>query len=161
MDTEQTYLSFDRMLGVLRRRAPWILLCLVIVAGAAYGYSKHKTKKYTATASLVFNNSQSNQQAAGLQALSSGGNQQALQSTNLKLVQLGDMASRTAARLGRGLNDEEVRADLSVSAQGESNIVNVSATATSPHLQPPLQIPTPTFSSKSSRTLTIPTTRRP
>ena len=61
-------------------------------------------------------------------------NQQAQQNTNLKLVQLGDMAAKTAALLGPGLTKEKVSADLSVSAQGESNIVNVAATATSPAL---------------------------
>jgi receptor protein-tyrosine kinase len=133
MDTEQTNLSLEQVLGVLRRRAPWILLCFVLVAAAAYGFSKHQTKKYTATASLVFSNNQLGQQVAGLSVASSN-NQQALQNTNLKLVQLGDMAAKTAGLLGQGLTKDKVNADLSVSAQGESNIVNVAATATSPAL---------------------------
>jgi len=133
MDSERSGLSIEQVLGILRRRVGWILLCLVLAAVAAYGFSKHQTKKYTATASLVFNNSQSNQEAAGLQAVASN-NQQALQSTNLKLVQLGNMAAKTAARLGEGLTEGKVRAGLSVSAQGESNVVDVSATASSPVL---------------------------
>jgi receptor protein-tyrosine kinase len=44
------------------------------------------------------------------------------------------MASKTAGLLGQGLTREKVSADLSISAQGESNIVNVAATATSPAL---------------------------
>jgi capsular exopolysaccharide synthesis family protein len=134
MDTEQTNLSLEQVLGVLRRRAPWILLCFVLAAAAAYGFSKQQTKKYTATASLVFNNNQQAQQVAGLQPLSAGGSQQALQNTNLKLVQLGDMAAKAASRLGQGLTKEKVKEDLSVSAQGESNIVDVAATAASPAL---------------------------
>jgi succinoglycan biosynthesis transport protein ExoP len=133
MDTEQANLSIEQFLGVLRRRAGWILVCFVLVAAAAYGFSKHQTKKYTATASLVFNNNQISQQVAGLQAVSSN-NQQAQQNTNLKLVQLGDMATKTAALLGQELTKEKVNAALSVSAQGESNIVDVAATATSPTL---------------------------
>jgi succinoglycan biosynthesis transport protein ExoP len=133
MDSEQANLSIEQVLGVLRRRAPWILLCFVLVAVAAFGFSKHETKKYTATTSLVFNNNQLNQQAAGLQPVSSS-NQQAQQNTNLKLVQLGDMAEKTASHLGQGLTKEKVREDLSVSAQGESNIVEVAATAASPTL---------------------------
>jgi len=133
MDTEQTNLSIEQVLGVLRRRAPWILLCVVLVAGAAYGFSKHQTKKYTATASLVFSNNQLSQQVAGL-AVANSNNQLAEQNTNLKLVQLGDMASKTARRLGQGLTKEKVNEALSVSAQGESNIVDVAATATSPTL---------------------------
>src|SRR5580692_2837883 len=99
MDSEQANLSIEQVLGVLRRRAGWIGLCFVLAAAAAYGFSKHQTKKYTATASLVFNNNQLGQQVAGLPVASSN-SQVAQQTTNLKLVQLGDMAERTASRLG-------------------------------------------------------------
>lgn len=133
MEAEQTNRSVEQVLGVLRRRGLWIVLCLVLVAGAAFAFSARQPKKYTATASLVFNNNQQAQQVAGLQAVAVN-NQQAQQSTNLKLVQLGDMAQKTAARLGDGLTKEEVEEDLGVSAQGESSIVDVSATATSPTL---------------------------
>src|SRR5580698_7811955 len=130
MDTEQTNLSLEQVLGVLRRRGGWILLCFVLGAVVAYVFSKHQTKKYNATASLVFDNNQLGQQVAGLPAVASS-NQVAQQNTNLKLVQLGDMAEKTASTLGQGLTKGKVSSDLSVSAQGESNIVDVSATATS------------------------------
>jgi capsular exopolysaccharide synthesis family protein len=133
METEQTNVGLEQILGVLRRRAALIVLCVVLVAGSAYAFSKHQTKQYTATASLVFSNNQLGQQVAGLPAIASS-NQQAQQNTNLKLVQLGDMAEKTAILLGQGLTKEKVNEDLSVSAQGESNIVGVSATATSPTL---------------------------
>ncbi|HWY17139.1 MAG TPA: polysaccharide biosynthesis tyrosine autokinase [Solirubrobacteraceae bacterium] len=132
-DSERANLTIEQVLGVIRRRAPWIPLCFVLVAGAAYGFSKAQTKRYTATATLVFNNSQLDQQAAGLQPVGAS-NQQAQQSTNVKLVQLGDMAEKTAGLLGPGLTKEKVSASLSVSAQGESNIVGVSATVSSPKL---------------------------
>ena len=125
--------TLEQTLGVFRRRAPWILLCLVLVTSATYAFSKHQTKKYTATASLVFNNNQQAQQVAGL-AVANSTNQQALQNTNLKLVQLGDMAAKTAALLGQGLTKENVSANLSISAQVESNIVSVAATSSSPVL---------------------------
>jgi capsular exopolysaccharide synthesis family protein len=133
MEAEHTSLSVEQVLGVARRRGLWVLLCFVLVAGAAYGFSKRQAKQYTATASLVFNNNQQAQQVAGLQAVAVN-NQQAQQQTNLKLVQRGDMAEKTAGKLGRGLTGEKVRADLSVSAEGESNIVDVAATASSPAL---------------------------
>jgi succinoglycan biosynthesis transport protein ExoP len=133
MDDEQTNLGFEQVLGVLRRRAPWVVLCFVLVTAAAYGLSKHETKKYTATASLVFSNNQLSQQVAGLQAVGSS-SQLAQQNTNLKLVQLGDMAAKTAGLLGHGLTEGQISADLNVSAQGESNIVNVAATSSSPQL---------------------------
>ena len=66
MDFEQTSLSIEQVLGVIRRRVLWILLCFVLVTAAAYGYSKYQTKKYTATAAVAFNDNPLNQQIAGL-----------------------------------------------------------------------------------------------
>ena len=133
MDTEQTNLSLEQVVGVLRRRAPWILLCLVVVVGAAYGFSKSQTKQYTATASLVFNNNQLSQQVAGLPAVTSS-DPTAQEATNVELVQLGDMAAKTARLLGQDLTREKVLESISVSAQGATNIVEVSAVSTSPVL---------------------------
>ena len=124
MDTEQTTLSLQQALGILRRRVLWILLCVVVVTGAAYGFSKRQTSKYTATASLVFNSNELNQVVAGLPAASSSGSNL---STIVKLVQLGDVGAKTASALGQS-------AAVSVSQEGESSIVDVSATATSPVL---------------------------
>ncbi len=126
-------LNLEQALGVLRRRVPLIALCVVVVAGAAYGYSKHQTKKYTATASLVFSINPLSQQIAGLPP-SSSSNLLAQQASNLELVKLGDMATKTASLLGYGLTEEKIRASLSISGQGESSVVSVSATATSPAL---------------------------
>lgn len=131
-EKEQTQ-SLEQMLNVLRRRWGVISVCFVLVAGAAFVFSKHQTKKYTATASLVFNNNQQAQEVAGLPVANSN-SQQATQNTNLKLVQLGDMAAKTANQLGLGLSEKSVKESLSISAQGESNIVDVEATATSPKL---------------------------
>src|SRR5437588_1172656 len=132
-DSEQTGLSIEQILGILRRHGRWIALSFVLVTAAAFVFSAGKAKRYTATAALVFNNNQLGQQAAGLQPVSVN-NQQAQQNTNVKLVLLGDMSEKTAAQLGRPLTVDAVRRSLGVSAQGESNIVDVSATAGSPKL---------------------------
>lgn len=132
MDTEQTNLSIEQVLGVLRRRAPWIFLCVVLVAGVAYGFSKHETKKYTATASLAFSNNPLSQQIAGLSNSSSSGLAQ--QASNIELLRLGDMAAKTATLLGHGLTVGKVTEGLSIAGRGETSIVEVSATATSPAL---------------------------
>jgi succinoglycan biosynthesis transport protein ExoP len=133
MDTEQTNLSVEQVLGVLRRRVLWILVCIALVGGAVYGFSKHQIKMYTATASLVFNNNQLSQEVAGLQAVGNN-NQQSQQDTNVKLVQLGDVARKTARSLGNGLTEKKVRSNLSVSPQGDTSVVNVSAASTDPSL---------------------------
>jgi capsular exopolysaccharide synthesis family protein len=134
MATEQANLSFEQILGIVRRRSPWILLCFVLGAGVAYGVSKHQTKKYTATASLSFNNNSLSQQIAGLSPNNAGNSLLAQQASDLELVRVGDMAAKTAMLLGRGLTAERVSGSLSIAPQGESSVVDVSATASSPML---------------------------
>lgn len=129
-DHEQA-LDLEQLLAILRRRAPIIALCLIVVTAAAFAFSKAQTKKYTATASLVFNNAQISQQVAGLQAVNTN-EPKAQQSTNTKLLEIGPTASQTAQRLGEGFSEKTVKGSLEVSAEGESNIVDVAATWTSP-----------------------------
>jgi polysaccharide biosynthesis transport protein len=131
-DHEQA-LDLEQLLAILRRRAPLIGLCLLIAGAAAFFVSKAQTKKYTATASLVFNNAQISQQVAGLQAVSTN-EARAQQNTNTKLLEIGPTAGQTATRLGGGLTEERIKQSLEVSGEGESNIVDVAATWTSPRL---------------------------
>jgi capsular exopolysaccharide synthesis family protein len=104
-----------------------------VVAGAALLVSKQQTKKYTATASLVFSSNSLSQQIAGLPP-SSTGNLLVQQASNLQLVKLGDMAAKTAHLLGEGLTAEQVASSLNIAGQGESSVVVVSATLASPAL---------------------------
>jgi capsular exopolysaccharide synthesis family protein len=133
MDSEQGGLSIEQILGIIRRRAVWVVLCLALVTVGAYAVSKRQTKKYTATASLAFSLNSLSQQIAGL-AVSSGSSLLAQQASNVELVKLGDMASKTASLIGQGLTEAKVAQSLSISGQAESSIVNVSATTTSPVL---------------------------
>jgi polysaccharide biosynthesis transport protein len=125
-------LNLKQAMGVFRRRIPLIVLCVVVVAGAAFAFSRHQAKKYTATASLAFSNSPLSQEVAGLPANSSGVSVLAQQATDLELVKLGDMAAKTAHQLGHGLTELKVSESVSVAGQGESGVINVSATASSP-----------------------------
>lgn len=141
MDSEPTGLNTRQALGVIRGRAKLILLCLVLVAGAAYGYSKQQTKMYTATAAVAFNNNPLDRQIAGLSVSTSPESLLAQQTSNLELVRFGDIAMKTARLLGHGLTDGKVSASLSISAQGETSssqrettIIDVSATSASPIL---------------------------
>jgi polysaccharide biosynthesis transport protein len=126
-------LDLAQAIGVLRRRAPLVLLCVVVLAGAAYEFSKHQAKSYTTTAALSFSLDPLSQQIAGL-APSSTTNLLAQQANNLELVKLGDMAAKTAHRLGHGLTEQQVAKSLSISSAGESSVVDVSATTSSPQL---------------------------
>jgi polysaccharide biosynthesis transport protein len=135
MDDEQierTNLTLEQAVGVVRRRYGLIVLCCVVVGAAAFGYSEHKAKQYTATAALTFNNNTLSQQVAGLSVPSSASTLQDQQDSDLELVKLGNMAAATAAQLG--LAEETVAKSISVAGQGESNTVVVSSTSPSPTL---------------------------
>src|ERR1700749_2916332 len=106
MEPEQTNLSIEQAWFIVLRRAPWILLCIVVFAGVAYGYSKQQTKKYSARAAVAFSNNSLSQQIAGLSPTASN-NPVAQQDSNLELVRLGDMAAKTAALLGKGLTAQK------------------------------------------------------
>ncbi len=117
------------------RRGPLIALCVVVLAGAAFGFSKRETKKYTATASLAFNDNPLSQQIAGLPGSSaSSGDLLAQEASNVELVKSGDAVSKTAAVLGHGLTEEKIVGALSIEGVGESSVVDVAATTTSPAL---------------------------
>ena len=122
--------NIGRALGLLRRRGLWIAVCFVLAGAAAFGVSKHQTKKYTATASLVFNNNELSQEIAGLSSVST--NLLIQQESNLELLHLGDMAAKTATILGRGLTEETVSKSIKIVGQTESSVAGVSATTTSP-----------------------------
>ncbi|MBA3806802.1 MAG: polysaccharide biosynthesis tyrosine autokinase [Solirubrobacterales bacterium] len=128
--------SLERILGVIRRRLPWIVLSVVIVAGAAYAVSKHQTKKYTTGSSLIFSENSLNQQIAGLSggASTNSAGLLAQQANNLALVRGGDIAEKTALAIGRGVTPGRVFGSLSIGSQGETGIVSISATTTSPTL---------------------------
>jgi succinoglycan biosynthesis transport protein ExoP len=126
----QSTIDFERM---LRRRAPLVLLCMVIVAASAYAFAKRETPAYTASASLLFSTNETAAVATGLTPVDQT-TSQAQQDTNVQLVQLGDVASQTAARLGPHWRPGIVKGDISVAPNSDTSIVTVSATAGSPAL---------------------------
>ncbi len=122
--------------GIFRRRWFWVPICVVLAAGAAFGISKGQPTRYTATASLLFKSNAFTQEIAGL--LPANLSPQAEQSNNVKLVEFGDIAAKTAT--GLGLSQQHVSESVSVAEQGEpgfageSSVVDVSASTGSPTL---------------------------
>ena len=125
--------TFGRILRVVRRRGPLVLICVIVAVAAALAYSLHAQKEYTSTASLLFNNTPVSQQVAGLAPVVNTA-QQSQQDTNTQLLKLGDLALRTADEVGHGLTQHSVSDSVAVSPQGDTTLVNVAATMASPSL---------------------------
>lgn len=129
--------SLERILQVLRRRWFLIVACVVIVGAASFGFSKLQHKEYTTSASLLFGNtdlaSSVSDEASGIGIPQPIDPQR--QSANIVLLLTeSNTAASTASAIGHGLTAATVASSVSVAPQGQSNVVSVSATSTSPQL---------------------------
>ncbi|HTU14851.1 MAG TPA: polysaccharide biosynthesis tyrosine autokinase [Solirubrobacterales bacterium] len=124
--------GFNDLLGVLRRRVLVILGCVVLVAGAALGFSLLQTKEYSATASLLFRDPGFDQRLFGSQAFNSTDPVREA-ATNLNLVSLDAVADLTADELAiPDLSGDDVSDMIMVETQGASDVVSVTATDPDP-----------------------------
>ncbi|HEY1854948.1 MAG TPA: polysaccharide biosynthesis tyrosine autokinase [Solirubrobacterales bacterium] len=131
--SEQTP-ALSRGLAIARRHWLVILVCLLTVPIIAFCYSKLQTKEYTASASLLFANANLQSQLSGLTPPNSVEPIREM-ATNLRLAGVDQIADRTAKALpNSGLDSDEVQERVSVAAEGESELIGVSATDPSPRL---------------------------
>ena len=136
METSPEHLNLERVLAVLRRRWWIIVLLTVIVGGTSFVISERQRKEYTATASVLFQDPQLNQQASGLQVTpTSPSEDPQIMATNVHLLtKQSGVAQQTAQAVGHGLTASDVSAAISVAEQGQTSIATVSATSSSPSL---------------------------
>lgn len=122
--------ELHRVLHVLRRRAIPILLTVVIVVGAAVTLSLLQPNRYTASSSILFRSQSLAQELPGSSAPSFDPTTQA--ATNLELVSLERVATRTAHQLGHGFTPKEISNSVDVAAKGASTVIDVKATWRNP-----------------------------
>ncbi len=130
--TDAEHLNLERVLATLRRRWLVIVAATVLTGAAAFAFSAAQTKKYTATASVVFADQLLQQQAAGLQPTSASSILTPEQmATNVALLsQQSGMTTATARIVGHGVTPGGVGQAVSVGQQGQTNVATVSATST-------------------------------
>jgi succinoglycan biosynthesis transport protein ExoP len=119
--------DLERALRVLRRRSLLIVLCTFGVAGAAVFFSVLQEKQYSARAALLFRDPGLDQtlfQSSSGQPV----NPQRQGATNEQLVSQPEVAARTATRLGGDVTVRVVRDKIDVAAEGESDVIAVTAT---------------------------------
>ncbi len=131
------HLDLERWLALLRRRWGIIAACVVLLAGSATIFSLTRQKQYTATASLLFSQSQIGPDLLGNTNSSSNTDPATQAETNVRLVESSAVAARVASALGRGFSPLRVASSVSASQEGQSNVVAVQA-----------QDPSPTFAAR-------------
>jgi succinoglycan biosynthesis transport protein ExoP len=119
-----------RFLQVLKRRSWLIAVIALVAAGAAYGFAKRKPNQYTATAALLFQNDQLDQQLFGNAVISSNVDPTRQAETNLALVELPSVARL----VGRALHiaPSRVIREVSFGSDATSDVLTVTATDRSP-----------------------------
>jgi receptor protein-tyrosine kinase len=122
--------NLEQFVHVLRRRWRLLLACVVLVGLAAVGFSLIQAKLYTASASLLFRDTQFDQELFGSNFTPSSTDPQQQQATNLDLASLPTVATRTAVVLH--LPASLVASEVTVSGVGQSNIAQISVTDLSP-----------------------------
>ena len=116
----------------LRRRVGIIVVCALVIPALAVALSLAQEKEYSATASLLFRDPAFDQKLFGSTFLSPNQDPDREAATNTELVGLDSVASRTAARLGRGLTGKEVSDHIDITQEGRSDVVTIVATDASP-----------------------------
>lgn len=113
------------VLRTLRRRIGIVILCSILVPASAFAFSTAQQKQYTASASLLFRDPGFDQKLFGSQVLQSSTDPTRAAATNVRLASLDVVAERTAKLLPHA---GDVRSHVAVAAEGQSDVVSVSAT---------------------------------
>jgi succinoglycan biosynthesis transport protein ExoP len=119
-------------LEVLRRRMGVMLLCAVLVPAAALAVSLTQEKEYTASASLLFRDPEFDEKVFGGTSLAPSQDPDREAATNVRLVSLEVVADRAARALGQGLSGRQISERVDVTPEGQSDVVSVAATGSTP-----------------------------
>lgn len=118
------------ILEALRRRWLLVVACVILVPAATVALSLSRPKKYTASISVLFRNPGFDQTLFGAPVLGPSTDATREAATNVRLIDLSVVADLTGRALGE--SGDAVRSKVSVSAQGDSDVVTVAATDSTP-----------------------------
>lgn len=121
-------------LRVLRNAWLLILFCGVLAATTGYAFSSRQPDSFKATSALLFEDPSSNfgQQLFGAAFAAPYGDPERRGATNLRLVSLSIVATRTARALGTGYTTRSIQGMVEVAPAGNSNVIAVTATNRDP-----------------------------
>jgi Mrp family chromosome partitioning ATPase len=116
------------LLRIVRRRWLTIVVAALLAAAAAFGFSQLQQKTYSATASLVFG--EQTDLLSGQSSSGSNADPERVAATTVELVAGRAVIDRTAEAVKR--SPDYVATAVDVKAKGISNVVTVTAFASSP-----------------------------
>lgn len=114
--------------GILRRRLWIVVLTIIAFAGAAYGYSELQDEEYEGTSVLLFRPLLLDAQLTGL-PLQAQGDADREAETNVRLVSLDTIRRRVAQRIGGTTTASGLEDQVTITADGQSSLVSITATA--------------------------------
>ncbi len=120
------------ILAPFRRHIALIVLCFVLVTASAFVFSSLQEKQYSATASLLFRDPGFDERVFGAPSFVGTADPAREAATNVHLVSLDVVADQTADALDRPLTGTDVSNAVEVEAEGQSDVVSVTATDTDP-----------------------------
>jgi polysaccharide biosynthesis transport protein len=115
------------IMGMLRRRWPIILVCMIAAGGVAFFIEHGKPKQYSATATLLFQDPNLSAEFGGASLFQQSSDPTSQAATNLGLVTSRNIAASTAQALGKPATEGAVSAAVSAAGVGTSNLVSVTA----------------------------------
>ncbi len=127
MDVPREGASLVDLFCIVRRRRLIVGACVVALPVIAVVLSNLSPLKYTATSHLLFRSPMLDQRFFGANSAAPQVDPTRQAATNLRLVQLSNAAARTAAQFP-GVSSKAVAAEVSVTSEGSSDLVAVSAT---------------------------------
>ncbi len=131
METSRDSFDLRSALRILRRRLAVIVLCFCLLTAAALVYSLAQEKKYSSTATLLFRDPGFDQTVFGAPVFQTPDPTREA-ATNVDLVSLSAVADRTARRLDNGMTASAIQNEVSTEAEGQSNLVSITATDPDP-----------------------------
>lgn len=133
-DQASERIDLHQVARLLRREWVVIVACMVLLGSAALVTALSAPKQYTAAASLLFRDPAFDQKLFGSTFLGGSRDPDREAATNVALVAMKQVATRTAARSDIGLTPREIQAAVVVSPEGRSDVVTVRATVDSPRV---------------------------
>ena len=114
------------------RRGAWVFIaCVIIVPEVAFIVTSKREKQYASTAALLFERTVVDPSLGG-SAVAPSGDARRQAATNLSLVGIDTIATRAARSMGPPWTTDAVKARIEIEPDGESNLINVTATYSQP-----------------------------